>query len=138
MQQYIMVHPQSWLWKLPFIAQHVAPELKVAIQHWLKSQPLIYMETIVPTFRTDLFSHQMCYYTDKVYRCGHYQRSCDPCHDAKQKQSLCEPPKKGKKGGGANGNMSYPTGTWCDKEDCDGKAKNKREGLGTDSINALT
>ena len=75
----------------------------------------------------------MCKYTDKVHRCGHYRRSCDPCEKAEKAKSLCDPPVQGKKkksSGGGGSNVSYTTGTWCNQKDCDGKAKHKRDGPG--------
>ena len=71
----------------------------------------------------------MCDYTDKVYRCGHYHRTCSPCKDAMKAKSTCEQPKKGKTKGRSS-NTSYTTGTFCGHESCDGKSKNKREGPG--------
>src|SRR5947207_7748087 len=51
----------------------------------------------------------MCNYTDKVHKCGHYSRSCDPCDKAKKAKSLCDPPvlEKKKRGSAGSKNTSY-------------------------------
>src|SRR5436190_15700762 len=73
----------------------------------------------------------MCRYSDRVYNCGHYDRSCEACKSAKKSKSLCDcPDSKQKKKGAPSSNYQVTTGTWCNKEDCDSKAHNKREGPG--------
>jgi hypothetical protein len=77
----------------------------------------------------------MCSYTDKVYRCGHYDRSVDPCDAAKAKKSLCElPDPKQKKKAKSTTNVSVATGTWCPHEHCDEKSHNKRPGPGNHNL----
>ncbi|KAF2182594.1 hypothetical protein K469DRAFT_585684 [Zopfia rhizophila CBS 207.26] len=64
----------------------------------------------------------MCSFQERVYNCGHYTKSCNPCDKAKKVKAICT---------SGNKTTSVTTGTpTCGIYGCDGNISLKREGPG--------